>query len=339
VAACQAPLTLGTDTGGSIRQPASFCGVVGYRPTYGTLSRHGMIAYSSSCDQAGVFARASLDCALAMNTLSQPDEMDSTCCATGSTDFYSAAHRPVHWDKLRVGVLRPFTDRSRIDPTVLELYDAVLAQLTAQGAQVEVLDFDLADYCLPAYYIITAAECSSNLARYDGIRFGAEPQADQLLERYVELRSRGFGAEVKRRILLGTYVLSAGYADKYYDRARQLRRDISDLFSSYFRRVDVIVTPTSPTLPFQFGARNLNPVQMYLSDLCTVFVNLAGLCGISLPCGMAQDRDGATLPVGVQLACAPFHDELLLRLAHQFELLTNWRFAPPQWVQDGLAGE
>lgn len=337
VAACQTPIALGTDTGGSIRQPASFCGVVGYRPTYGLISRYGMIAYSSSCDQAGVFARASLDCALAMNSLSQPDSLDSTCCAAGDVDYFAEAQRELRWGKLRVGVLKPFADPSRIEPAVLGRYQQALELLTAQGAQIVELDFDLADYCLPAYYIITAAECSSNLARYDGIRMGAAPQqAGDLLERYVELRSRGFGAEVKRRILLGTYVLSAGYADKYYDRARQLRSDIHDLFSDCFHSVDVIATPTSPTLPFQFEARNLDPVQMYLSDLCTVFVNLAGLCGISLPCGTARDAAGVELPVGLQLACAPFHDSLLLRLAHQYEQVAGWSYRPPQWVLDGL---
>jgi aspartyl-tRNA(Asn)/glutamyl-tRNA(Gln) amidotransferase subunit A len=336
VAACQTPLALGTDTGGSIRQPASFCGVVGYRPTYGLISRYGMIAYSSSCDQAGVFARSSLDCSLAMNTLSQPDPMDSTCCVGAKPDYFADSKREVHWDKLRVGILRPFLDPGRIAPEVLDRYRSALETLSSNGAEITELDFDLADYCLPAYYIITAAECSSNLARYDGIRMGEEPRASELLERYVELRSRGFGAEVKRRILLGTYVLSAGYADKYYDRARMLRRDIAQLFAEFFKQVDVIATPTSPTLPFQFNARNLDPVQMYLSDLCTVFVNLAGLCGISLPCGMAQDSTGAELPVGLQFACAPFHDSLLLRLANQFEQLSGWQYTPPKWVQDGL---
>jgi aspartyl-tRNA(Asn)/glutamyl-tRNA(Gln) amidotransferase subunit A len=244
----------------------------------------------------------------------------------------------VHWDKLRVGVLRPFTEAGRIAPQVLEQYNAGLAALTAQGAEIIELDFPLADDCLPAYYIITAAECSSNLARYDGIRYGPAPQGDGLQERYLELRSRGFGPEVKRRILLGTYVLSAGYAGKYYDNARRLRGDIADYFAEVFQRVDVIVTPTSPTLPFRFGDRESDPVAMYLSDLCTVFVNLAGLCGISLPCGFGTGADGAQLPVGLQLVCAPFHDALLLRLAWQYQRLTDYRYAPPQWVQDGLGG-
>jgi aspartyl-tRNA(Asn)/glutamyl-tRNA(Gln) amidotransferase subunit A len=338
VAACQTPLALGTDTGGSIRQPASFCGVTGYRPTYGQISRYGMIAYSSSCDQCGVFARDALDCALAMNTLSRPDDLDSTCLAQGNTDFYAEAQREVHWSKLRVGVLKPFTAAERIAPAVLERYTAALAALTAQGAEVIELDFPLADDCLPAYYIITAAECSSNLARYDGIRFGPPPEASGLVERYVELRSRGFGAEVKRRILLGTYVLSAGYAGKFYDNARRLRGDIAAYFADAFTRVDVIATPTSPTLPFRFGDREADPVAMYLSDLCTVFVNLAGLCGISLPCGFGHGEQEAALPVGLQLACAPWGDALLLRLAWQYQRLTGYRYAPPQWVQDGLHG-
>jgi aspartyl-tRNA(Asn)/glutamyl-tRNA(Gln) amidotransferase subunit A len=271
-----------------------------------------------------------------MNTLSQPDSYDSTCLAKGDTDFYSEAQREVHWDKLRIGVLKPFMEPGRIAPQVLERFSAALGELTARGAQIIELDFTLADDCLPAYYIITAAECSSNLARYDGIRYGPPPEAGQLLERYVELRSRGFGAEVKRRILLGTYVLSAGYAGRFYDNARRLRGDISAYFNAAFHQVDVIATPTSPTLPFRFGDRDTDPVAMYLSDLCTVFVNLAGLCGISLPCGFGAGEHGAELPVGLQFACAPFHDALLLRLAWQYQRLVNYRFTPPQWVQDGF---
>jgi aspartyl-tRNA(Asn)/glutamyl-tRNA(Gln) amidotransferase subunit A len=337
VAACLTPMALGTDTGGSIRQPASLCGVTGYRPTYGLVSRYGMIAYSSSCDQCGMFARDALDCALTMNTLSQPDPMDSTCVAKkAGTDYYAEAERPVHWEKLRVGVLRPFVDASAISPEVLGCYHAALKRIEDAGATVVELDFPLAEACLPAYYIITAAECSSNLARYDGIRFGQPPQTADLLERYVELRSRGFGAEVKRRILLGTYVLSAGYAGKFYDNARRLRSAIAAYFAELFQQVDVIAVPTSASLAFRFGERSADPVAMYMSDLCTVFVNLAGLCGISLPCGMAKDQHGVELPVGLQFACAGFRDAQLLRLAWQYQQLAGYRYTPPQWVQDAL---
>jgi aspartyl-tRNA(Asn)/glutamyl-tRNA(Gln) amidotransferase subunit A len=338
VAACMAPMALGTDTGGSIRQPASLCGVTGYRPTYGLVSRYGMIAYSSSCDQCGMFARDALDCALAMNTLSQPDSMDSTCVAKPGTDYYAEAERPVHWEKLRVGVLKPFVDPDRVAPEVLNCYRSAMQKIEAAGATVMEFDFPLAEACLPAYYIITAAECSSNLARYDGVRFGPEPEGTDLLERYVELRSRGFGPEVKRRILLGTYVLSAGYAGKFYDNARRLRRAIEAFFAELFQQVDVIVVPTSASLAFRFGERSADPVAMYMSDLCTVFVNLAGLCGISLPCGMAKDQHGIELPVGLQFACAGSRDSLLLRLAWQYQQLAGYRYTPPQWVQDALGG-
>jgi aspartyl-tRNA(Asn)/glutamyl-tRNA(Gln) amidotransferase subunit A len=332
VAACQCVMALGTDTGGSVRQPASFCGIVGYRPTYGLISRYGLIAYSSSCDQAGIFARCSLDTALTMNTVSKPDPRDSTSLPLANVDYFTEAQRDVHWNKLRVGVLKQLADKERIDQPVLENFQASLKAMSDAGAQIVELEFPLVDYILPAYYIITAAECSSNLARYDGIRFGIQDEGDDLLERYIKVRSEGFGAEVKRRILLGTYVLSTGYYDAYYDRARQLRRDIREGLEQLFSQADVLVTPTSPCLPFQFGEKLADPVQMYLADLCTVFVNLAGTGGISLPNGFGE-RDGDRLPTGIQFVCAPFRDNLLLRVAHQFEQLTGWQYEPPAWIK------
>lgn len=339
VAACQTPLALGTDTGGSVRQPASFCGVVGYRPTYGMLSRYGLIAYSSSCDQAGVFARSTADVALALNTLAVRDPLDSTSRPPADVDYFAEAQRPVHWEKLRVGVLKPFMDAERIDHRVLDCFNAALKRMTDAGAEVVELDFPLVDLSLPAYYIITAAECSSNLARYDGVRYGLEPAGDELLRRYIDVRSRGLGSEVKRRILLGTYVLSAGYAGKYYDNAWALRRDIAASVVTMFERVDVIATPTSPGLPFRFGERSADPVRMYLADLCTVFVNLSGCAGISLPCGHAADEQHVKLPVGLQLVSAPFHDSLLLRIATQYERLTEWKYQPPEWISERLKTE
>ncbi|MCH7473001.1 Asp-tRNA(Asn)/Glu-tRNA(Gln) amidotransferase subunit GatA [bacterium] len=335
VAACQCVMALGTDTGGSIRQPASFCGIVGYKPTYGMLSRYGMIAYSSSCDQAGIFARSAQDVALVMNTIARPDGLDSTCRTPQGVDYYAEAQREVHWKKLRLGVLKPFTDPQRIDAPVLDNFNAALERMAGAGAEVVELDFPLADYCLPAYYIITAAECSSNLARYDGIRYGKRSAKDELMQRYLEVRSEGFGPEVKRRILLGAYVLSAGYYDAYYDRARRVRRDIRAALDKMFTKVDIIATPTSPTLPFKFGERLEDPVAMYMSDLCTVFVNLAGSAGISLPSGFGE-ADGVKLPTGLQLVCAPFRDSLLLRVACQYELLSDWRFKPPGWIAGAL---
>ncbi len=335
VAACQCVMALGTDTGGSVRQPASFCGVVGYRPSYGLVSRYGLVAYASSCDQAGVFARNSLDCALVMNTISQPDPFDSTCIAQQGVDYFGEAKREVHWEKLRVGVLKEFNNADGFEAGVLANFQASIEQLKSAGAEVVELDFPLVDYILPAYYIITAAECSSNLARYDGIRYGLKPTRDDLLERYFEVRGGGIGSEVKRRILLGTHVLSAGYFDAYYDRARHLRQDIYDSLMQMFRQVDFLATPTSPTPAFKLGERIDDPVSMYNSDLCTVFVNLVGTAGISLPNGFSE-IDGAKLPTGIQFVCSPERDSLLLRFAHQFEQLTGWKYEQPEWVQDEL---
>jgi aspartyl-tRNA(Asn)/glutamyl-tRNA(Gln) amidotransferase subunit A len=344
VAALQAPLALGTDTGGSVRQPASFCGIVGYRPTYGAVSRRGLIAFSSSADQVGLFTRSALDCALAMNTISKPDPLDSTCVPPAGIDYFADAQREVHWDKLRIGVIKPFMDAERIDTPVLGCVNAAIEHMTNAGAQVVELDLPLLDLSLPAYYIITAAECSSNLARFDGIRYGlgkdtpleqTSGSAD-LLAHYINVRKQGFGAEVKRRILLGTYVLSAGYGEKYYDNARALRRDIRDSVMESFKSVDVIVTPTSPTLAFRLGARTQDPLKMYLADMCTVFVNLFGGCGISLPCGLGEDESGTRLPVGLQFVAPAFRDNLLLRVASQYEKLTAYRYEAPQWIMEKL---
>jgi aspartyl-tRNA(Asn)/glutamyl-tRNA(Gln) amidotransferase subunit A len=244
----------------------------------------------------------------------------------------------VHWGKLRVGKIRQFFDPAATDPDVLKNYNASIDLMAKAGAEIIELDFSLAELCLPAYYIITAAECSSNLARYDGIRFGPPPTVDGLLERYLEVRSGGIGEEVKRRILLGTYVLSAGYFDAYYDRARRLRADIRDQLLGLFQQADIIATPTSPTPAFRFGEKLADPVQMYLSDVCTAFVNLAGLAGISLPNGFAGDG-GTKLPTGLQFACAPMRDHVLLRVAHQYEQLSGWKFELPEWIGARLAGQ
>lgn len=336
VAACQCVVALGTDTGGSVRQPASFCGVVGYRPSYGLVSRYGLIAYSSSCDQAGVFARNSLDCALVMNTISTPDPLDSTCIAQPGIDYFSEAQREMHWEKLRVGILKEFVQAEGADADVLKNFKASIAMLKSAGAEVVELDFPLVDYCLPTYYIITAAECSSNLARYDGVRYGLQPTRDELLERYLEVRGDGFGPEVKRRILLGTHVLSAGYFDAYYDKARQVRQDICDSLMQMFQQVDFIATPTSLTPAFKFGERLDDPVAMYKSDLCTVFVNLAGTAGINIPNGFSASN-GTKLPTGIQFVCSPGRDSLLLRFAHQYEQLVGWQYEPPAWVMAELS--
>lgn len=331
VASHQCVMALGTDTGGSVRQPASFCGIVGYRPTYGLISRYGLIAYSSSCDQAGIFARDSLDIALTMNTVAKADSRDSTSRPLDGIDYFEEARRDVHWSKLRVGVLNQLADKERIDGAVLTNFQASIDAMSKAGAEIVELDFPLVEYYLPAYYIITAAECSSNLARYDGIRYGITADNEDLLERYRTIRSAGFGAEVKRRILLGTYVLSTGYYDAYYDKARHLRRDIRDSLEQVFNKVDILATPTSPCMPFKLGERLEDPVQMYLADVCTVFVNLAGTGGINLPNGFGE-VNGDKLPTGIQFVCAPFRDNLLLRVAHQFEQLSGWKYRAPEWI-------
>ena len=335
VAACQSFMALGTDTGGSIRIPAAFCGIVGYRPTYGLLSRYGMVAYSSSCDQAGTFTRCTLDAALAMNTISHADERDSTSLVEREIDYFDYASQPIHWNKLRVGVIRQFIDPDTIDARILANFNGSLDIMRDAGATISELDFSMSEFCIPAYYVITAAESSSNLARYDGVRFGLEPHGDELLERYLDVRSRGFGAEVKRRILLGTYVLSSGYYDAYYNRARAMRDEIRRVLTEMYNSVDVIVCPTSPQLPFRFGERSADPVAMYMSDLYTVFVNLAGACGISIPNGFAEE-EGRQLPTALQFVCAGFHDSLLLRIAAQFEKLSEWSYVPPDWVSEAL---
>ena len=337
VAACQSVMALGTDTGGSVRQPASLCGIVGYRPTYGLISRYGLIAYSSSCDQTSFFTRSTLDSALAMNTVSAFDPLDSTSTLPREVDYFASAQQDVDWQSVRVGVIRQFIEHESVHPQVRANFQASVDMLANAGAEVIEIDFALAEYGLPAYYIITAAECSSNLARYDGVRFGKDSDSPELLRRYLDVRSSGFGAEVKRRILLGTYVLSAGYHDAYYDRARALRRDIHDSLAAMFERVDILVTPTSPTPAFKLGERLADPVAMYMADLCMVFVNLAGATGISLPNGFA-DLDGSALPTGIQFVCAPFKDDDLLRYANNFERLSDWSYTPPHWIRDALSG-
>lgn len=333
VAACQSIVSLGTDTGGSVRQPAAFCGVVGFKPSYGQISRSGLIAYSSSCDQCGIIARSTKDIALVMNTISKPDEHDSTCIATGNVDFYQAAAEKTDWSARKIGVIKQFADPAAIHSGVLDNYHASLVAMEKAGAEIVELDFPLAEMCLPVYYIITAAECSSNLARYDGMRYGQGSDAAELNERYLEARSTGFGSEVKRRILLGTYVLSAGYFSAYYDKARKIRREIADTLNEYFNRIDVLATPTTPTPAFKLGTRLDNPVDMYMSDLCTVFVNLAGTGAISVPNGFTED-EGARLPTGIQFVGQRNRDADLLGFAAGFEELGGFSYKPPKWISE-----
>ena len=311
-------LALGSDTGGSVRQPAALCGVVGFKPSYGMVSRYGLIAYASSLDQVGVIARSVRDVALTMNTISRPDPLDSTCEADGRTDFVAALGDPPRGGKL--GLIRELSSPDLIEEPVLRAVRQALDAVRGLGFEIEEVSFpELRELALPSYYIISCAEASSNLARYDGIRYGPSVQAKDLYELYVENRSRGFGEEVKRRILLGTWVLSAGYFEAYYDRARKVRALIAHRFSELFRDYLALLTPTAPELAFKLGARKEDPIRMYASDICTVGANLAGLPALALPCGWERTEDGSQLPASLQIIGPRFADHQVLALGELFE--------------------
>jgi aspartyl-tRNA(Asn)/glutamyl-tRNA(Gln) amidotransferase subunit A len=291
VAMGAAAVALGTDTGGSVRLPACFCGVVGYKPTYGAVSRSGLIAMGSSLDQAGIFARTMADAETVYSVISGPDELDST---TISEDTYGKV--PLK-DTYTIGVPRDFLTEG-VDPDVLERFEKTIQELTAAGHTVVDVSLPLMKEGLAAYYIVMPAEVSSNLARYDGVRYGLHIEGKNLMEDYTKTRAEGFGDEVKRRILLGTYVLSAGYYDQYYGKAEQVRDMMRAELSEVFTRVDIIMTPTSPTPAFKIGEKS-DPLSMYLTDIFTVPVNLTGTPAVSIPMG-AVERGGSELPVGVQ---------------------------------------
>jgi aspartyl-tRNA(Asn)/glutamyl-tRNA(Gln) amidotransferase subunit A len=332
VAASCVPLALGSDTGGSIRQPAAFCGVTGLKPTYGRVSRYGLLAFASSLDQIGPIARSVGDAALALQVLSGPDPMDST--ATGETvpDFVAALDGNARG--VRIGVPRAFVSEG-VDTSVLAAFDAALDVLQSAGAALVDIDLPHAKYAIPVYYLVCTAEASSNLARYDGVKYGYRSPASSrdLKSMYSRTRDEGFGPEVKRRIMLGTYVLSAGYYDAFYLKAQQVRTLLKQDYERAFESVDVVVMPTSPTPPFRLGEKTGDPLQMYLADIFTVSVNLVGLPGISVPCGLVDaPRAGGTdrLPVGVQFVGRMFDEAAILRVADAFERATDWsRTAPP----------
>jgi aspartyl-tRNA(Asn)/glutamyl-tRNA(Gln) amidotransferase subunit A len=314
VAAQLCPLSLGSDTGGSIRQPAAFCGIVGVKPTYGRCSRYGMIAFASSLDQAGVFARNVTDAALGLQAIMGHDAKDSTSVPQSVPDL--AALRPASLKGLRVGI----PEQYRMDGMPAEI-DALWQRgaelLAAQGAEIIPISLPHTRYALPTYYIIAPAEASSNLARYDGVRYGlrVHEAGDSIHDLYEKTRAAGFGAEVKRRILIGTYVLSAGYYDAYYKKAQRVRSLIAQDFASAYEQCDVILTPTTPSAAFAFGENQDDPVQMYLNDVFTVPASLAGLPGLSLPVGL----DAQGLPLGLQLLARPFDEETLFRVALALE--------------------
>ena len=322
VAADETIFSLGSDTGGSIRQPASFCGVVGLKPTYGSVSRFGLIAFASSLDQIGPFAKDVTDCAQVMNLIAGHDHKDSTSANFDKPDYTSFLVNDVKG--MKIGIPREYFVEG-MDPAVRQVVDAAIKKYEEMGAVCEEISLPHTEYALPVYYIIAPAEASSNLARYDGVRYGyRDESADDLVTMYMRTRSEGFGTEVKRRIMLGTYALSSGYYDAYYLKALKVRTLIKQDFDRAFEKYDLILTPTTPTTAFKFGEKADNPMQMYLSDIYTISVNLAGVPGISIPCGYA---DG--MPVGLQLIGKPFGEGTLFRAAYAFEQNTEHHKARP----------
>jgi aspartyl-tRNA(Asn)/glutamyl-tRNA(Gln) amidotransferase subunit A len=322
MAARLAPFTTGTDTGGSIRQPAALTGVTGIKPTYGRVSRYGIVAFASSLDQAGVFARSAADAAAVLAVMAGFDPLDSTSLDVPVPAYADLLEAPL--TGLRIGLLREFFDG--LEPRNAALIHDALAVYTSLGATTVEVSLPHLPLSVPTYYVVAPAECSSNLSRFDGVRFGyrcAEPK--DLLDLYKRSRGEGFGAEVKRRIMTGTYVLSAGYFDAYYLKAQKVRRLITDDFRAAFREVDLVIGPTTPTPAFDIGAKIDDPVTMYLNDIYTIGANLAGLPGLSLPCGFV---DG--LPMGLQLIGPHFSETKLLNAAHQFQVATQWHLQMPR---------
>ena len=319
VAANMVPWALGTDTGGSIRQPAALCGVVGLKPTYGLVSRYGVVAFASSLDQVGVFTKDVEDCATLLNVIAGHDEKDTTSVNIEKKDYTKALNKNIKG--LKIGVPKEFYGEG-INAEVKEALEKSLEKYKELGAEVEEFSLDIANYALATYYIIACAEASSNLGRYDGIRYTyRSPEAKTLKEIYKKSRSEAFGAEVKRRIILGTYVLSSGYYDAYYKKAQQVRTLVMNEFNKAFEKYDVIVTPTSPTTAFKIGGKSTNPMEMYLADICTVSVNIAGLPGISIPCGI--DSEG--LPIGMQIIGNKFDEETIIKVAYAYEQEEKFR--------------
>jgi aspartyl-tRNA(Asn)/glutamyl-tRNA(Gln) amidotransferase subunit A len=315
VAAGMAVATLGTDTGGSIRQPASFCGVVGVLPTYGRVSRYGLIAFASSLDRIGPFAASVRDAATVLGVMAGHDPMDATSSPLPVPDYTADLDKGVAGMKL--GVPAEYFAEG-LDAEVRAAIEAGIERLRAAGAEIRKISLPHTRFAIPAYYVIATAEASSNLARFDGVRYGFRaPQSETLSAMYRRTRDLGFGAEVKRRILLGTYVLSHGYYDAYYRKAQQVRRLLADDFLAAFREVDAILTPTAPTPAFKIGEKSDDPVSMYLADIYTVTASLAGICGLSVPCG--ESREG--LPVGMQILGRHFDEATVFRVGHTLEML------------------
>ncbi len=322
VAADECIAALGSDTGGSIRQPAACCGIVGLKPTYGRVSRYGIIAFASSLDQVGPMTKDVGDAALLLSALAGHDPADSTSASRFVPNYSEGLSSGVKG--VRIGVPKEYFV-SGMQPEVEHAVRAAIRQLEKDGAEIKDISLPYTDYAVAVYYIVATAEASSNLARYDGMRFGLRADGKDLTETYMITRDEGFGAEVKRRIMLGTYVLSAGYYDAYYLKAQRVRTLIKKDFDEAFKRCDVIVTPTAPTTAFKIGEKTQDPLQMYLSDIYTISINLAGLPALSLPCGFDSNR----MPIGLQIIGKRFDEATILRTAHAYEQATTWHTQKP----------
>jgi aspartyl-tRNA(Asn)/glutamyl-tRNA(Gln) amidotransferase subunit A len=334
VAADECIAALGSDTGGSVRQPAALCGCVGMKPTYGRVSRYGLVAYASSLDQIGPVGKTVRDTATLLQIIAGADPRDSTNIPRPVPDYSAALDGNIKG--LKLGLPKEYMVGG-LDPEVKVAVDAAVKHLQTLGAEAVEISLPHTDYAIAAYYIIATAEASANLARFDGVRYGQRVDGNDPIEMYSRTRGAGFGPEVKRRIILGTYVLSSGYYDAYYLRAQKVRTLIRNDFLQAFKTVDAIVTPTTPTAAFKIGEKTDDPLQMYLSDIFTISCNLAGICGLSIPCGFTGNSQLPThnsqlstrnsqprLPIGLQLLGPPFGEETLLKLAHAYEQTTPW---------------
>ena len=318
-------VALGSDTGGSIRQPASFCGVVGLKPTYGRVSRWGLIAYASSFDQIGPLTQNVEDAAWVLSVISGKDEYD----ATVSSQPVEAYHKNLTSVQPRIALLKQCLEAEGLDSEIKARLNFLVDELKKSGFRVESVDFPYLEYLVPAYYVLTTAEASSNLSRFSGIHYGyRSAEANDLESTYKKSRSNGFGPEVKRRIMLGTFVLSAGYYDAYYLKAQKIRRLVADDFAQAFKECDLVLGPTSPTVAFPIGAKSADPVQMYLNDIYTIPANLAGLPGMSIPAGFGEHG----LPVGLHMVGNYFSEERMLRAAHHFQQATDWHQRMPEGI-------
>ena len=331
VAARLTPIATATDTGGSIRQPASLCGLTGLKPTYGRVSRYGMIAFASSLDQAGPMARTAEDAAMMLNVMSGYDPKDSTSLQRDVPDYTADLNKPIKG--LKIGLPKEFFNE-HLSPELQATLQTAIKALETLGVEFKDISLPHSDLSVPAYYVIAPAECSANLSRFDGVRYGHRCKDPQdLMDLYLRSRSEGFGQEVKRRILIGTYALSAGYYDAYYRKAQQVRRLIKNDFVEAFKEVDLILGPTSPSEAFGFNSKGDDPVKMYLEDIFTISTNLAGLPGMSLPAGLLNN-----LPIGMQLIGNYFDEARMLNVAHQFQTITDWHtLAPKAFASNTLA--